>query len=389
MGGRAARGPGRTCLLPYSGTFETWGRNHNTLRSASTVRPGDVVTPGRTRGGAAAGRPVTPVFPVHPTAFHAARPRWGASGPSPIRRQLQAGRLSAHRRAPAAPAASRSTPGCSNCRALTRLREDHVRVRTAAINQLARRAGRRHWPGPRRPVLLAGLARSRWQFLTDYPTPRDGCATSGRPGWRLSCAATATGAASQRQNYCAGYARHPSPPRASARGHPQPHHPCPGAAAQPPRHTDQTPAHRTAGSGTDQRRSSPDQLVTPRQARSEAAFAALAGAAPSRLIRANQPPPPQPRRRPPTQPALHTSCSPAAAPIPRPARLHHPPTRRRQNRPRNQTLPQEDHRPPDLPAAPTTPIGRQISPRNHLTRHSSVIGASAPFRCATPSGLPG
>ena len=30
-------------FMPYSGTFETWGRNHNTLRSASTVRPGDVV----------------------------------------------------------------------------------------------------------------------------------------------------------------------------------------------------------------------------------------------------------------------------------------------------------------------------------------------------------
>jgi transposase len=39
-----------------------------------------------------------PVAPVHPTSFHAARPRWGASGAkSDPRGQLQACRLSAHR----------------------------------------------------------------------------------------------------------------------------------------------------------------------------------------------------------------------------------------------------------------------------------------------------
>ena len=44
-----------------------------------------------------------PVVPIDPGAFHAARPRWAPPGPSPTRR-LQAGRLPAHRRPPAAPA---------------------------------------------------------------------------------------------------------------------------------------------------------------------------------------------------------------------------------------------------------------------------------------------
>ena len=46
-----------------------------------------------------------PVVPVQPTAFWAARPRWGASGGQVrSRRQPQARRLPAHRRAPATPA---------------------------------------------------------------------------------------------------------------------------------------------------------------------------------------------------------------------------------------------------------------------------------------------
>jgi len=59
--------------------------------------------------------------------------------------------------------------GLSELQSLTRLREDHVRARTAATNQLAALLDA-HWPGPRRlfqslasPIALA--------FLADYPTP--------------------------------------------------------------------------------------------------------------------------------------------------------------------------------------------------------------------------
>jgi hypothetical protein len=45
-----------------------------------------------------------PGVPVHPTGFWAARPRWGASGPSPIPATATSWLTTAHRRASAAPA---------------------------------------------------------------------------------------------------------------------------------------------------------------------------------------------------------------------------------------------------------------------------------------------
>jgi transposase len=110
-----------------------------------------------------------PVFPVHPTAFHAARPRWGASGaksdPGDSYKLADYLRTDGHRLRRLPPADA----GLSELQSLTRLREDHVRARTAATNQLAALLDA-HWPGPRRlfqslasPIALA--------FLDDYPIP--------------------------------------------------------------------------------------------------------------------------------------------------------------------------------------------------------------------------
>ncbi|MFI7578693.1 IS110 family transposase [Micromonospora sp. NPDC049497] len=110
-----------------------------------------------------------PVFPVHPTAFHAARPRWGASGaksdPGDSYKLADYLRTDGHRLRRLQPA----DHGLSELQSLTRLREDHVRARTTATNQLAALLDA-HWPGPRKlfqslasPIALA--------FLTDYPTP--------------------------------------------------------------------------------------------------------------------------------------------------------------------------------------------------------------------------
>jgi transposase len=111
-----------------------------------------------------------PVVPVHPTAFWAARPRWGASGA-----KSDAGdsykladylRTDGHRLRRLDP----PDAGLQELQALVRLREDHVRARTAASNQLGALL-EAYWPGPKAvfyrlasPIALA--------FLTDYPTPQ-------------------------------------------------------------------------------------------------------------------------------------------------------------------------------------------------------------------------
>jgi transposase len=111
-----------------------------------------------------------PVVPVHPTAFHAARPRWGASGaksdPGDSYKLADYLRTDGHRLRRLRPA----DPGLVELRALTRLREDHVRTRTATINQLTALLDA-HWPGPRN--LFCSLASDiALAFLTAYPTPQ-------------------------------------------------------------------------------------------------------------------------------------------------------------------------------------------------------------------------
>jgi transposase len=111
-----------------------------------------------------------PVVPVHPTSFYAARPRWGASGaksdPGDSYKLADYLRTDGHRLRRLEPPEA----GLRELQALVRLRDDQVRARTAAINQLTATLDA-HWPGPRdlfrslaSPIALA--------FLTDYPTPQ-------------------------------------------------------------------------------------------------------------------------------------------------------------------------------------------------------------------------
>ncbi|WP_270890024.1 IS110 family transposase [Pedococcus sp. 5OH_020] len=110
-----------------------------------------------------------PVVPVHPTSFYAARPRWGASGaksdPGDSYKLADYLRTDGHRLRRLEPV----DPGLQELQALVRLRDDQVRARTAAVNQLTATLDA-HWPGARHlfrslasPIALA--------FLTDYPTP--------------------------------------------------------------------------------------------------------------------------------------------------------------------------------------------------------------------------
>jgi hypothetical protein len=110
-----------------------------------------------------------PVVPVHPTAFHAARPRWGASGatsdPGDSYELADYLRTDGHRLRRLMPA----DIGLRELQALVPLRDDHVAARTAATKQLAALLDA-HWPGPKK--LFCSLASEiALAFLTDYPTP--------------------------------------------------------------------------------------------------------------------------------------------------------------------------------------------------------------------------
>ena len=67
-------------------------------------------------------------------------------------------------------AGSNLDPGLRELQALVRLREDHVRARTAASNQLGALLDA-YWPGPK--AMFCKLASDiALAFLTDYPTPQ-------------------------------------------------------------------------------------------------------------------------------------------------------------------------------------------------------------------------
>ena len=111
-----------------------------------------------------------PVVPVHPNSFCAARPRWGASGansdPGDSYKLADYLRTDGHRLRRIEPADA----GLRELQALVRLREDQVRARTAAVNQLRAMLGN-YWPGPRN--LFHSLASEiALAFLTAYPTPQ-------------------------------------------------------------------------------------------------------------------------------------------------------------------------------------------------------------------------
>ncbi len=110
-----------------------------------------------------------PVVPIHPNAFNAARPRWGASraksDPGDSFKLADYLRTDGHRLRRLEPL-DRAT---AELQALSRLRSDHVEAKVAATNQLRATLGR-HWPGA--TVIFRRLdSEIALAFLDDYPTP--------------------------------------------------------------------------------------------------------------------------------------------------------------------------------------------------------------------------
>jgi transposase len=111
-----------------------------------------------------------PVVPVHPNAFNATRPRWGAarakSDPGDSWKLADLLRTDGHRLHQLRPL----DPATRHLQALSRLRDDHLEAKTAATNQLGALLDA-HWPGAKAifarldsPIALA--------FLERYPTPQ-------------------------------------------------------------------------------------------------------------------------------------------------------------------------------------------------------------------------
>lgn len=108
-----------------------------------------------------------PVVPIHANAFHAARPRWeGASSKSDVGDAFRLAdllRTDQHRLRPL-------DQVTRELQALVRLRDDHVKARVAATNQLAALLGQ-HWPGA--AAIFARLdSEIALTFLERYPTPQ-------------------------------------------------------------------------------------------------------------------------------------------------------------------------------------------------------------------------
>lgn len=110
-----------------------------------------------------------PVVPIHPNAFNAARPRWGASraksDPGDSWKLADYLRTDGHRLRRLLPL----DPATAEIRALSRMRDDHVEAKVAATNQLNALLAR-HWPGA--TCIFKRLDREiALAFLDDYPTP--------------------------------------------------------------------------------------------------------------------------------------------------------------------------------------------------------------------------
>jgi transposase len=110
-----------------------------------------------------------PVVPIHPNAFHATRPRWSASkaksDPGDSYKLADYLRTEGHRLRQLEPLTAETVA----LQALVRTRDDHVRAKIAATNQL-RALLERHWPGA--TSIFARLDSDiALDFLDDYPTP--------------------------------------------------------------------------------------------------------------------------------------------------------------------------------------------------------------------------
>lgn len=120
-----------------------------------------------------------PVVPVHPNAFHAMRPRWGAS-----KAKTDAGdshKLADYLRTDGhlLPRLEPTDQATLDLQALTRQRADHIEARVAAVNQMSALLDA-HWPGGKAVFsdLDSDIALA---FLDRYPTPASAAKlTAGR-----------------------------------------------------------------------------------------------------------------------------------------------------------------------------------------------------------------
>jgi transposase len=150
------------------------------------------------------------VVPIHANAFHAARPRWeGASSKSDVGdayRLADLLRTDRHRLRRLRPLEQATR----ELQALVRLRDDHVKARIAATNQLEALLAQ-HWPGA---AAIFGRLDSEiaLAFLERYPTPQS---TSRLGEVRLA-------AFLRRHSYCGR--RSPAALLARLRDAPQPVH---------------------------------------------------------------------------------------------------------------------------------------------------------------------
>jgi transposase len=131
-----------------------------------------------------------PVVPIHPNAFNAARPRWGASraksDPGDSFKLADYLRTDGHRLRRLEPLDAAT----AELQALSRLRDDHVEAKVAATNQLSALLGR-HWPGA--ATIFARLdSEIALAFLDDYPTPA-AAARLGEARMKMFC---------RRHSYC-------------------------------------------------------------------------------------------------------------------------------------------------------------------------------------------
>ena len=153
-------------------THDAKGIDSTIERLASHGRPEDLPVAIETTNGLVVDRLLAaghPVVPIHPNAFNAARPRWGASraksDPGDSWKLADYLRTDGHRLRRLEP----TDPATAEIRALSRMRDDHVEAKVAATNQLAALLAR-HWPGA--TSIFARLDSDiALAFLNDYPTP--------------------------------------------------------------------------------------------------------------------------------------------------------------------------------------------------------------------------
>jgi len=160
-----------TIIDRWAFTHDEAGITTTLARLAGHDDPGDLPVAIETSNGLLVERLLAaghPVVPIHPNAFNATRPRWGASraktDPGDSYKLADYLRTEGHRlRRLALP-----DQATRDLQQLVRLRDDHVAAKVACTNQLAALLAR-HWPGA--GTLFANLdSPIALAFLADYPT---------------------------------------------------------------------------------------------------------------------------------------------------------------------------------------------------------------------------